>query len=85
MLLTYLRACCVVVVGVLTRAESRYGCYPSRAGYESGDGGEGVAWSDDGILWQRESETVRHQRGFSPVVSRLQSTNDECLMISSSG
>jgi hypothetical protein len=30
-----------------------YGCYPSRAGYESGDGGEGVAWSDDGVVRKR--------------------------------
>ena len=66
-LLSYSRALCVV--RVLTRAESRYGCYPSRAGYESGDGGEGVAWSDDGILWQRESETVRHQRTQSSRVT----------------
>jgi hypothetical protein len=25
------------------------GCYPSRAGYEAGDGGEGIAWSTDGV------------------------------------
>ena len=35
-----------------------YGCYPSRGGYEAGDGGEGIAWSDDGVSWNRESETV---------------------------
>lgn len=33
-------------------------CYPSRAGYEAGDGGEGIAWSDDGVQWHRESQTV---------------------------
>ena len=25
-----------------------YGCYPSRAGYEAGDGGQGIAYSNDG-------------------------------------
>ena len=35
-----------------------YGCYPSRAGYESGDGGEGIAFSDDGLVWQRVSKAT---------------------------
>ena len=35
-----------------------YGCYPSRAGYEAGNGGEGVAFSADGVTWQRVSETL---------------------------
>lgn len=35
-----------------------YGCYPSRAGYESGDGGSGIAQSDDGIVWSRVSTST---------------------------
>lgn len=36
-----------------------YGAYPTRGGYELGDGGEGIAWSaDGGRTWHRESETV---------------------------
>ena len=34
-----------------------YGCYPTY-GMEAGDGGQGVAWSDDGVTWHRESPTV---------------------------
>mmetsp|Transcript_95052 Transcript_95052/g.167872 ORF Transcript_95052/g.167872 Transcript_95052/m.167872 type:complete len:395 (-) Transcript_95052:35-1219(-) len=41
---------------------SLYGCYPSRAGYEAGNGGQGVASSSDGVVWQRLSLTT-------PVIS----------------
>jgi hypothetical protein len=34
-----------------------YGCYPSY-GMEAGDGGQGIAWSDDGVTFHRESTTV---------------------------
>jgi hypothetical protein len=34
-----------------------YGCYP-KYGMEAGDGGQGIAWSDDGVVWNRESATV---------------------------
>jgi hypothetical protein len=30
-----------------------YGCYPRQGGYELRPGYEGVAWSDDGLTWQR--------------------------------
>jgi len=42
-----------------------YGCYPSRAGYESGDGGQGMASSEDGVVWQRVSPTVPTLPGAS--------------------
>ena len=35
-----------------------YGCYPSRSGYEAGDGGQGMAFSEDGVAWERVSATV---------------------------
>lgn len=35
-----------------------YGAYPTRGGYEQGSGGEGIAWSVDGDVWERASETV---------------------------
>ena len=36
-----------------------YGAYPTRGGYEQGNGGEGMAWSNDsGRTWHRESATV---------------------------
>ena len=35
-----------------------YGCYPSRTGYEAGNGGEGVAYSSDGVSWERVSSTL---------------------------
>ena len=35
-----------------------YGAYPSRTGYEQGDGGEGVASSTDGAIWSRVSDTI---------------------------
>jgi len=42
---------------------SLYGCYPSRAGYEAGGGGQGMAYSSDGVQWHRLSQTV-------PIISR---------------
>lgn len=32
-----------------------YGCYPEQGGYELGRGGQGLAWSNDGIVWHRYS------------------------------
>lgn len=43
-----------------------YGCYPSRAGYEAGNGGQGMAWSSDGVVWQRSSTTVPVVPGGEP-------------------
>ena len=51
-----------------------YGCYPSRGGYEAGDGGEGIAWSDDGVEWHRESATVGVlSGGKSPAAAKWES------------
>lgn len=44
-----------------------YGCYPSRAGYEQGNGGQGVAWSSDGVVWSRVNTKV-------PVISGASSS-----------
>ena len=44
-----------------------YGCYPSRAGYEAGDGGEGMAASADGVSWERVSPTVPVTPGGTPA------------------
>ncbi len=33
-----------------------YGCYPRQGGYELRPGAEGLAWSDDGKTWHRQSE-----------------------------
>lgn len=35
-----------------------YGAYASRAGYESGPGANGIAYSSDGITWSRYSTTT---------------------------
>jgi hypothetical protein len=35
-----------------------YGCYHSRWGYKSGNGGNGMALSTDGLLWTRVSDTM---------------------------
>jgi len=48
-----------------------YGCYPSRAGYEQGNGGEGMAYSTDGVTWTRVSETVPTLPGGSNNLSLL--------------
>ncbi|MCU0645654.1 MAG: hypothetical protein MUC94_15530 [bacterium] len=32
-----------------------YGCYPQQGGYELGPGAQGLAWSKDGLKWQRHS------------------------------
>jgi len=34
-----------------------YGCYPEQGGYELGHGGQGLAWSQDGMSWHRASRT----------------------------
>ena len=34
-----------------------YSCYPKQGGYEIRPGAEGAAWSEDGVTWQRASET----------------------------
>jgi hypothetical protein len=44
-----------------------YGCYPSRAGYEAGDGGQGMAQSADGVSWTRVSTSVPALAGSSPA------------------
>lgn len=45
---------------VLRRREGRYwtlyGCYPRQGGYELRPGYEGVAWSEDGLAWQRAKD-----------------------------
>jgi predicted GH43/DUF377 family glycosyl hydrolase len=33
-----------------------YGCYPEQGGYELGNGAQGLAWSEDGLEWQRFSK-----------------------------
>jgi predicted GH43/DUF377 family glycosyl hydrolase len=33
-----------------------YGCYPKQGGYEIRPGAEGLAWSEDQIVWHRASE-----------------------------
>ncbi len=33
-----------------------YGCYPRQGGYELRPGAEGLAWSNDGLTWERASE-----------------------------
>jgi predicted GH43/DUF377 family glycosyl hydrolase len=35
-----------------------YGCYPRRGGYELRPGAEGLAWSDDGKTWHRNSKNT---------------------------
>ena len=35
-----------------------YGCYPEQGGYELGSGGQGLAWSQDGLQWHRASRTT---------------------------
>ena len=35
-----------------------YGCYPEQGGYELGHGGQGLAWSADGLNWQRYSKST---------------------------
>ena len=45
-----------------------YGCYPSRAGYEAGIGGQGVAYSKDGVAWERWSETTPVVPGATKTV-----------------
>eukprot|EP00037_Helgoeca_nana_P022532 m.230255 g.230255 ORF g.230255 m.230255 type:complete len:506 (+) comp26021_c0_seq1:272-1789(+) len=43
-----------------------YGCYPSRAGYEAGDGGQGMAFSTDGVVWERAAGTIPIVAGATP-------------------
>mmetsp|Transcript_14564 Transcript_14564/g.43111 ORF Transcript_14564/g.43111 Transcript_14564/m.43111 type:complete len:502 (-) Transcript_14564:89-1594(-) len=45
-----------------------YGCYPSRAGYEAGDGGQGIASSIDGVTWARVSDTIPIAPGGSSAL-----------------
>ena len=41
-----------------------FGAYPTRGGYEQGDGGEGMAWSEDGgETWHRDSDTLPFVHG----------------------
>jgi len=46
---------------VLKRRDNRYwtlyGCYPRQGGYELRPGYEGVAYSDDGLVWRRAKDT----------------------------
>ena len=52
------------------RYYSLYGCYPSRSGYEAGDGGQGIAYSDDGVIWKRVSTTTPITPGASPSMPK---------------
>eukprot|EP00658_Telonema_sp_P-2_P061997 TRINITY_DN50657_c0_g1_i1.p1 TRINITY_DN50657_c0_g1~~TRINITY_DN50657_c0_g1_i1.p1 ORF type:complete len:427 (+),score=84.52 TRINITY_DN50657_c0_g1_i1:100-1281(+) len=47
------------------RYHALYGCYPSRDGYEAGNGGQGMAESEDGAVWSRVSATVPALSGGS--------------------
>jgi hypothetical protein len=49
-----------------------YGCYPTY-GMEAGDGGQGVAWSDDGVTWHRESPTVGALSGAKSTAAKWES------------
>jgi len=50
-----------------------YGCYPNRQGYETGNGGEGVAESADGVTWSRVSQTVPILSGGSLALAPWES------------
>eukprot|EP00040_Diaphanoeca_grandis_P017567 m.91823 g.91823 ORF g.91823 m.91823 type:complete len:502 (+) comp26503_c1_seq2:82-1587(+) len=49
-----------------------YGCYPSRNGYEAGNGGQGMATSVDGVVWQRLSQTIPVIKGASADAPKWQ-------------
>ena len=55
------------------RYHALYGCYPSRDGYEAGNGGQGVAYSKDGVQWERVSQTVPVLTGGSSKLKAWES------------